>query len=851
MGQPAIPTETQSIQAYNPNALDWANFALKQQMQGLQMQYYTPLLKDTMEKRKLYKGVVNNDPEALRQFAGMPKGATPQQVLDRINTYRGRGTPNPLMPNPQMPSAMGAPDAYTQARQNKLAQSRDMADLMGVRNPYAEDPGKIDTAVQKMAEIDRMVQQKRNLSQDMANLVGVQNPNLQKKAAGGIMQLKGYKSGKQTKKTAEPKAEKAKPGLNQDQATFVQQMGKLMESGKTPTQAQQDRLNKIEGLTGRDVSPYSTAGTIAPTNKGVANAATRMSTAFNKGQGTTEEAKEPTPNPYSRMEAEQEPMYGVIGGKNPSDAIQITDPWANKAFDYLNQMQAPSEWGQAGGMFSTAAQGLQGLAGYTPQQVAYSNAAAQQGAAERAAASQMGSIADVSADRVNLGQYNINAAQMQRPEDVAAREIEAKTILGAQMQRPEDVQAQALQRYQMDATAPISTQDLEAFQMAGPGSWTDEGVSSKYMSPYMQGVVDISKREAERDYTKQMNALAAKAKSAGAFGGARQALERSEAQRNFNQQLGDIQTKGMQQAYESGRSQYGQELSLSQQAGLQNLQSKLSTQSQSSQQALQAMLANQNIDYQTKLQNLQAMLGVQSQEAQQMLNASLANQQVGLTTNQQNLQAEMQKQLANQQAGMTSQQANQQAFLQAALANQQSGLTSSQINAQLAQQAALANQGVGVQGDLANQQAALQAALANQQTQFGVGSLNANLANQVGLQNAQLGTQASLQNAQLGTQTNLANAQNALQAGMANQQAGLQGNQQNIGAYNAMGNMGQGLGAIGNQNAAWQQSQFGNFANIANWTQQLNQSAYDRDAAFNQGVIGGSRMPGQPPATPS
>jgi len=670
-GQPAVPTETQSIQAYNPNALDWANYALKQQMQGLQMQYYTPLLKDTMEKRKLYKGVVNNDPEALRQFAGMPKGATPQQVLDRINTYRGRGTPNPTMPNPQMPSEM------------------------------------------------------------------------RKAAAGGIKQLKGNKNGNEPKKTAEPKAEKAKPGLTQDQATFVQQMGKLMESGKTPTQAQQDRLNKIEGFTGRDVSPYSTAGTIAPTNKGVASAATRMSTAFNKSQQPAGVVEEPTPNVVSEM-GQYGRQYGVIGDpNNPATPIQITDPWANKAFDYLNQMQAPSEWGQAGGMLGTAAQGLQGLANYTPQQVAYQNATAERASAQQAS---------------------------------------AERATAAQMAAIKDVQAQKLQRYQMEGKVPeVTTKDLEAYQMAGPGSWTEEGVQQKYMSPYMQGVIDISKREAERDYLKQANALNAKAISAGAFGGSRQALERSEAQRNYNQQLQDLQVKGLQQAYESGRSQYGQELSLSQQAALQNLQSKLSTQSQSSQQQLQAMLSNQNIDYQTKVQNLQAMLGVQSQEAQQML----------------------------------------------------------------------------------------QAALANQQTQFGVGSLNANLANQTALQNAQLGTQASMTNAQLGTQASLANAQNALQASMANQQtqfgvgslnanlaqqaalanqqAGIAGAGLNLNAYNAQQNAAQGLGSLGNSNANWTQQQFGNAKQLADWSMQQGQGYLDRNTQGNLNIYNASNMPAGAP----
>lgn len=766
MGGQSIPTQTMSVQAYNPNKIDKAKLKMEQEKQALQMAYYRPLLEDMLAKRAMFKGVLAGDTGMMRQAAGLPNTASPEQV--RASLMRRQGVSS-------------------------------------------------------------------------TPVTGIQ-PNMQLAAKGGIMQLKKYAAGG-----------KATP-LNSTQKQFVKDMAKLMDSGKELTQAQQDRLNKIEESTGVNVSPYSQTGTQPPGDPAIASAATRLQTGFTAKNPAQPPADSNSPNapadvrppgqenPDTAYGALKPPTYGVQPGLDDNGNIDwtkpitATDPWVQNALNTYNQMKAPSEWGQAGQTYQNAISGLGSLTNYTPQQVSAQQAAAQQAAAERATASQMGAIKDVSADRVNLGQYNINASQMQRPEDVKAREIQAQNILGAQMQRPEDVQAQALQRYQMDATAPISTQDLEAFQMAGPGSWTDEGVSSKYMSPYMQGVIDISKREAERDYTKQMNALAAKAKSAGAFGGARQALERSEAQRNFNQQLQDIQTKGLQSAYESGRSQYGQELSLSQQAGLQNLQSKLSTQSQSSQQALQAMLSNQNIDYQTKLQNLQAMLGVQSQEAQQMLNASLANQQAGLTTNQQNLQAEMQKQLANQQAGMTSQQANQQAFLQAALANQQSGLTAGQINAQLAQQAALANQGVGVQGDLANQQAALQAALANQQTQFGVGSLNANLANQVALQNASLGTQASLTNAQLGTQTSLANAQNALQAGMANQQAGLAGAGLNLNAWNSMGNMAQGLGSIGNQQAAWQQQQFGNAANIGQWMQSIGQGAADRYYQGQQNV---------------
>jgi hypothetical protein len=779
MGSSVPPsTSSQTFQAYTPNELDWLKFGLQQQMQGLQMQYYTPMLKDTLQRRKLYKGVMEMDPESLRRFAGMPPGAVQQDVMDRINRSRGivNDAPAAIQPNPQMPGAR--PDAWTQGRLDKQQQSAAMADLVGVANPYAK----------------------------------------QGKAAGGIMQAKRYADGGKV----------GDKGLDAGQAAFVKQMANLKAKGKEPTAAQKKRLDTIEQKTGRDVSPYTNVGTKAPTNKGIL----KNSTALGAGKGTGTSAgtgSEGVKNaaPVISELGGMESTYGVVPGYirddkgnivgvDPTKPITTTDPWVNKTLDYLNQMQAPAELGQSADMFRTAGAGLQGLAGYKPQDVSYQNASAERASAERAAAAQMGSIANVNAERaaaeraqasqmaaiadvnaqqVNLGQYNVDASQMQRPEDVTARE---------------------LQRYQMDSTSPITTQALEAYQMAGPGSWTDEGVSGKYMSPYMQGVIDISKREAERDYTKQMNALNAKAVSAGAFGGSRQALERSEAQRNYNQQLQDIQTRGLQQAYESGRSQYTGELSMSQQAALQNLQSKLSTQSQSSQQELQAMLANQNIDYQTKVQNLQSMLGVQSQEAQQMLQAALANQQVAFGTGQTNAQLAQQAALANQGVNSQGALANQAAALQAALANQQTQFGTGQFNAGAQNQASLANAQLGTQANLANQRAALEAALANQQTQFGVGSLNANLANQTNLQNASLGTQAALQNAQLGTNVNLANSQYGLQSQMANQQAGLQGNQQNIAAYGAMGNMATGLGSIGTNIANFNQQQFGNLGAMGN-----------------------------------
>lgn len=97
-------------------------------------------------------------------------------------------------------------------------------------------------------------------------------------------------------------------------------------------------------------------------------------------------------------------------------------------------------------------------------------------------------------------------------------------------------------------------------------SFTQPGAAEKYMSPYMQQVVDINKREAQRQADIAGTQRGAKAAGAGAFGGARQAIENAEAQRNLAMQMGDIQNKGMQDAYGQGMSQFNAEQQAAQQA---------------------------------------------------------------------------------------------------------------------------------------------------------------------------------------------------------------------------------------------------------------------------------------------
>lgn len=80
--------------------------------------------------------------------------------------------------------------------------------------------------------------------------------------------------------------------------------------------------------------------------------------------------------------------------------------------------------------------------------------------------------------------------------------------------------------------------------------------AQQYMSPYMQNVVDIQQREAQRQGDIAGTQRNAQAVGAGAFGGSRQAIMDAEAARNLAMQKGDIQAKGLQSSYEQAQAQF-------------------------------------------------------------------------------------------------------------------------------------------------------------------------------------------------------------------------------------------------------------------------------------------------------
>ena len=408
-----------------------------------------------------------------------------------------------------------------------------------------------------------------------------------------------------------------------------------------------------------------------------------------------------------------------------------------------------------------------------------------------------------------LGQKT-SAAQLQNAPEVSAAQLQGPERTSFERAEAERIQALPLRDLQMRAAGDISAERI------GTNSFTQPGTADAYMSPYMQSVVDIQKREAARQSGIQGTQQQAQAAQAGAFGGSRDAIMRAERERNLAQQMGDIQATGSQAGFQNAQQQFNAEQAARLQAAQANQQTGLT-----------AAQANQGVQQQAGLQNLSAGLQTQGLQAQTGLQAQQANQQTGLQALLANQQAGMQTGQFNSQMGYNTNLQNAQLAQQAALSNQslkgQYGLQQGQFNqaasmqdAQLAQQAALANQQAGLtvgqqnlaanlqtqqlgsgqsmQAQLANQQAGLTAQQAAEQSkQFGAnqGMTSAQMAAQYGL----AGQQAAEQSKQFGANQGMTSAQMAAQYGLAGQQAAEQSKQ--FGANYGMQGLQTGLSASG------------------------------------------------------
>jgi hypothetical protein len=511
-------------------------------------------------------------------------------------------------------------------------------------------------------------------------------------------------------------------------------------------------------------------------------------------------------NTTSNIGAAQQPYYnramqgaaGLLTAPTPIYDRDRLAGFTGQQQNLQNQvagMQTPGQFGDASTLAATAGLGSLHAGQYTPGQFD---------------AQQIG--------MPNLQQYSMNAPVMGSTREVGALGVGAPAMQSAQsgynpnlqnfqMGKAGNVSAGKVNASAMQgAQTSFGRDPLEQFRMEGPEQFG--GVQAeRYMSPFQQNVTDIQKREAVRDAQKGQIVQDLGAARQGTYGGSRQLLAGLERERNLGMQLGDIQARGSQAAYENAQAQFERDRAAGMTTDRENLQAALGQQQLGVSTGMQAALANLSNEQQARVNNQALQFQAQGMSADNALRASLANQQAKLTTGQQNLAAKLGVQQLGTQTGAQMALANLSNEQQARVNNQATQLQAQGMNADNALRAALANQG-----------ADLTRAQLNQQAQLTAGQQNLS---------------SALQTQQLGAQTGLAALQSNQQANLdmqrMNEQSRQFGSQQGLAGLAQAGQMGQTLSNIGSAQQQADLARLGMQQSTAAQQQALNQQMIDLD----------------------
>jgi hypothetical protein len=442
----------------------------------------------------------------------------------------------------------------------------------------------------------------------------------------------------------------------------------------------------------------------------------------------------------------------------------------------LNQ-QTPGEFGQAGGLASAAGLGSLQASQYDAGQFG---------------AQQIG--------MPNLQQYSMNAPDMVQagqygsPQMQAAQTGFSPQVQAYMMGNTRDVSGVGVNAPTMQAAQTSYGQGpLEQFRMEGPQAF-GLAQAQQYMSPFAEAVMEPQKREAIRSAKQSQIVQDLGAARQGTYGGSRQLLAGLERERNLGQQLGDIDARGRQAAFENAQQQFERDRAAGMTTGQQNLSAALQQQQLGVTTGLQAALANLSNEQQANVNNQAMQFQAQGMSADNAMKAALANQGVDVARAQANQQAQMQAQQLGTQTGMQTALANLDAASQANVQN---------LAAQLQTQGLNADQ-------------AMRAALANQQAQLTTGQQNLSAA----LDTQRLGATTGLQALQ-------ANQQADLERQRMREQSRQFGAQQRLAGLGQAGQMGQTLTNIGSARSQADLARFGQQTQTAAQQQALQQQYLD------------------------
>jgi len=237
---------------------------------------------------------------------------------------------------------------------------------------------------------------------------------------------------------------------------------------------------------------------------------------------------------------------------NPRDYVAKFSPLQKQVQANAANLQVPGQYNQASNMAANAGQGGADSANAA---YGYGNMGMQSGMQGQ----QMGTQGGQYYGGIGAG-YGAQAAQL------------ADTALNYGQQGSQNAQNLGFDIAQQG-------QNLAAIQAAAGQDYASQMTNpyavSAYMSPYQQNVIDVQNEAAQRNADIAAQARGSQFARAGAYGGARQAIENAEANRALQSTLNNNQLLGQQAAYDKAiqNMQYGSNLGLQ---GLSGAQSGLS-----------------------------------------------------------------------------------------------------------------------------------------------------------------------------------------------------------------------------------------------------------------------------------
>lgn len=250
------------------------------------------------------------------------------------------------------------------------------------------------------------------------------------------------------------------------------------------------------------------------------------------------------------VDAEGKPIYDVTGTKpftpystDPSKYVAGFSPLQTQVQQNAANLQMPGQFNQATGFANAAGQGGMQSA---QQALGYGNAGFQSGQQGQNLGIQGGQYyggmgAGYGQQGAGYGQQAASLAGQAQGYGQNAADI------GLMGLRAEQYGRQISGKAEDYATQAANAGKDYGYLMRSPE------LMQQYMSPYQSAVTDVQIQGAQRQADIAAQSRKAQAARAGAFGGARQAIENAEANRALASQMDMIRAQGLQSAYDKAQ----------------------------------------------------------------------------------------------------------------------------------------------------------------------------------------------------------------------------------------------------------------------------------------------------------